>query len=114
MYVTRCADARPYDAKGHFGMTALQLQGGAANPTGMLSCGLSHFLPGGGAEKSVSPVEKFYFVVAGEITVVTDDGEETLAMHDSCWLAPGDARSIENRSNDVATIVVVLAKEPNK
>lgn len=110
MHVTRFADAKPYEAKLHFNMVGLQLHGGAANETGVLTCGLSHFLPGGGAERSSSPLEKFYFVISGEITLITDDGETTLAANDSCWLAPGEARSIENRGNDVATIVVVLAK----
>lgn len=114
MHITRFGEALPYEAKGHFGMTALQLQGGAANKTGVLTCGLSHFLPGGGAERSVSPLEKFYFVIAGQITVVTDEDEATLAAHDSCWLAAGEARSIENRTNAVATIVVVLAKEKSE
>ncbi|WP_313805898.1 cupin domain-containing protein [Sphingobium sp.] len=104
------ADAKPYEAKAHFNMTGLQLHGGAANQTGLLTCGLSHFLPGGGAERSVSPLEKFYFVLAGEITIVTDDREVTLSVNDSVWLAAGEARSIENRSNEVATMVVVLAK----
>ena len=110
MHVTAFAAAKPYDAKAHFGMVGLQLHGGAANETGALTCGLSHFLPGGGAERSSSPLEKFYFVVSGEITIITDDGEAVLKANDSCWLAPGEARSIENRSNDVATMVVVLAK----
>lgn len=32
MNVTRIADAKPYDAKGHFGMSALRLQGLEATP----------------------------------------------------------------------------------
>ena len=110
MHVTRLTDAQPYNAKAHFGMSALQLHGGAANNTGVLTCGLSHFLPGGGAERSVSQLEKFYYVVVGQITVITDEGEVTLSANDSCWLEPGEARSIENRNNVIATIVVVLAK----
>ena len=111
MHVTRFEEARPYEAKAHFGMVALQLHGGAANRTGLLTCGFSHFLPGGGAERSTSPLEKFYYVVAGHITLVTDLGEVTLGPNDSCWLAPGEARAIQNRGNEVASIVVVLAKD---
>jgi quercetin dioxygenase-like cupin family protein len=113
MNITRSSEARPYDAKGHFGMTALQLHGGAANTTEVMTCGLSHFLPGGGAKESASPVEKFYYVAAGELTVITAGEATTLAAGDSCLLASGEARSIENRGASVATVVVVLAKQPS-
>ena len=108
MHVTRFSEANTYDAKGHFNMAAFQLQGGAANETGQLSCGLSQFLPDGGAERSVSPAEKVYVVISGEITVVTDDGEVTLGPMVSCYLGPNEAREIINRSNDVAHMIVAL------
>jgi len=108
MHVTRYSEANTYDAKGHFNMAAFQLQGGAANETGQLSCGFSQFLPGGRAERSESAAEKIYVVVSGEITVITDDGEVTLGPMDSCYLAPNEARAIINRSNEVAHMIVAL------
>lgn len=110
MHVTRFDSAKPYEAKRHFNMCALQLQGGAESETAAFTCGLSHFLPGGGAERSTSPLEKIYVVVAGKITVITDDGEETLGVLDSCHLGPNEARAMENRSNEVASVLVVLSK----
>ncbi|NVO13082.1 MAG: cupin domain-containing protein [Rhodoplanes sp.] len=110
MQLTRFAEAKPYEAKRHHAMVALQLQGGAASDTEAFTCGLSHFLPGGGAEMSASASEKVYIVVSGEVTVLTDAGAVTLGPLDSCHLAPGEARAIENRGNAVASMLVILSK----
>jgi mannose-6-phosphate isomerase-like protein (cupin superfamily) len=110
MHVTRIAAARPYEAKLHHAMTALQLQGGAESDTQHFTLGLSHFLPGGGASFSASATEKIYLVICGHVTVITDKEEVTLGPLDSCHLAPGEGRSIENRTNEVATMAVVISK----
>jgi uncharacterized cupin superfamily protein len=47
-------------------------------------------------------------VVRGEITVVTDESEATLAPYDSCHIPAGEARTIVNRTNDVASMIVVM------
>ncbi len=39
--------------------------------------GLSHYLPGGKAEKSASDYERVYMVLDGEITVTTEQGTVT-------------------------------------
>lgn len=110
MHVTRFRDAKPYEAKLHHGMTALQLQGGEESQTEKFTLGLSHFLPGGGASYSASATEKIYLVISGEVTVITDKGEVTLGPLDSCHLAPNEGRSIENRGNSVATMAVIVSK----
>lgn len=110
MHVTRIADAKLYEAKFHYQMAAIQLQGGAESETRHLTVGLSHFLPGGGVTRSASPTEKVYVVVTGSLTIITDDGEVTLEPLDSCLIAPGEARAIENRTNEVATILVAVSK----
>lgn len=110
MQITRYADAKPYDAKRHFNMVGLQLQGNAASETEAFTCGLSLFLPGGGAEMSSSPAEKVYVVLQGEIVVRTEAGEYKLGALDSCHLAPNEARTIENRNNTVASVLVILSK----
>jgi hypothetical protein len=108
MHVTRFDDALRYETPGHFEMAGLRLQGGEASATGGVSVSLSYFLPGGGAERAGSNTEKIYVVLDGALTIVTDDGEATLEQLDSCRLAPGEARSIVNRSNAVATMLVVV------
>ena len=44
--------------------------------------------------------------------VVTDDGETTLGKYDSCRLAPGEARSIVNRTNSPASMLVAMPYPP--
>jgi len=81
MHVTRFKDAQAYD-----------------------------FLPGGGAEMDSSPLEKVYVVLTGEITVVLNTGEETtLLANDSCFIAPNEAREIVNRSNQTASMLVIMS-----
>ena len=108
MKVNRIGDVRPYDAKKHFDMKGLRLQGFDASPAENFWVGLSHFLPGGGTEMDGSPLEKVYLVVEGEVTVITDEGEATLEKLDSCWLAPGERRQILNRTNLPASMLVIM------
>jgi quercetin dioxygenase-like cupin family protein len=112
MHVTRHAQAVPYAARGHFDMVGLRLQGMEASPSKHFWVGLSTFLPQGGAESSASDAEKVYVVLSGEITVITDSGATTLAALDSCYLAAGERRSIVNRGNSPASILVVMSNLP--
>lgn len=108
MEVVRLQDARPYEAPNHFDVRSLRLQGFDASDAQGFWVGLSHYLPGGAAERDATPIEKVYVVLDGELTVVTDDGETTLAPLDSCRLAPNEARSVENRTNRPASMLVVM------
>ena len=109
MQITRYTDAKPYDAKAHNSMVALRLQGLEASDIAAFSCSLSHFLPGGGAEFAASANEKVYVVLSGTITVITNDGEHELGPMDSCAIGIDEPRAIENRSNDVSTMLVVVS-----
>lgn len=108
MEVTRFEAARPYEAPGHHGMVGLRLQGWDASETEAFWTGFSQFLPGGGATTDATPLEKVYVVVDGELTIITDDGETTLGPLDSCRLAAGERRAIENRSNRTASMLVTM------
>lgn len=114
MQVTRLEDASPYEAPKHFDTRGLRLQGWDASDAKGFWVGLSHFLPGGGCERDATPLEKVYVVTEGEVTVVTDEGEATLGPYDSCWLAPNESRSIENRTNRPASMLVVMPYPPGK
>lgn len=72
--VTRFDDAKTYDAKKHFAMSAMRLQGQGVSGLEDYWVGFSTFLPGGGAEKASSPTGKVYVVLEGEITVTTARG----------------------------------------
>ena len=108
MQVTRLGEAKPYEAARHFQMTGLRLQGFDASDSKNFWVGLSHFLPGGGAESAAAPLERVYVVLSGAMTVVTDAGETTLGPLDSCCLAPGERRSIVNKTNLPASMLVIM------
>lgn len=112
MQVTRLADASSYEAPGHFGCTALRLQGADASDAKAFTVGLSHFLPAGGCHHDATPIEKVYVVIDGEVTIVTDDGEAALGPYDSILLAPDEARAIENRTNRPASMITVMPYPP--
>lgn len=108
MKVNRIAGVEPYQPPNHFDCTALRLQGWDASDSKNFWVGLSHILPGGGTTHEATPLEKVYVVVSGEVTVVTDDGESTLHPMDSCHIAADEARTVVNRSNLPASMIVVM------
>lgn len=105
--VTRFDDAKPYDAKKHFGMSAMKLQGPGVSGLDDYWVGFSTFLPGGGAETAAAPTGKVYVVLEGEITVTTAEGDTVLGKYDSCYLPANTERSIINNTNHVVQMLVV-------
>ena len=114
MKMVRIGEAEPYIAAKHFDMRSLRLQGFDASDSKNFWVGLSHFLPGGGAEHDATPLEKVYVVIAGEVTVITDSGETVLGPLDSCYLAPNEARAIVNKTNVPASMLVVMPYPPKE
>ena len=108
MEVTRLADARPYDAPRHHGIAALRLHGGEQTNADGVVVGLSHLLPGGGADESSSQAERIYVVLEGQITVTTEDGPVVLGPLDSCLIPPGETRSVQNATNRPASMLVIV------
>lgn len=109
MEVTRFADAQKYDPPLHHGCTALRLQGFEASSADFAWTGLSHILPGGGADMATGPLGKIYVVTAGEVTVMLADGTvETLGVMDSCFIPAGEAREVRNTGNAVASMIVIM------
>lgn len=101
-------DVKPYQAPKHFAMTALKLHGKEETGASKFWMGLSHFLPGGGAEFDASPVEKIYFVLEGEVTVKTPEREIVLGPWDSIFIGAGEGREIINQTNRPASMLVVI------
>ncbi|MYK31277.1 MAG: cupin domain-containing protein [Boseongicola sp. SB0670_bin_30] len=108
MLVKRFSDAGPYEAPNHWGVTGLRLQGFEDGGPENQWVGLSQFLPGGGAGPDSTPFEKVYVVLEGEMTVFVDGEETVLKPMDSCRIAPDEVRKIENRSNHVCKMIVVI------
>ena len=113
MNVTRFATAPAYPTPAdHHGMGCLRLQGLNAGPSETLWVGLSQIEPGGSIERGASPLEKHYVVLAGEVTILTDDGEAVLGQWDSVCLAPGEARAVQNRSGAPASLLLAMPLPP--
>ena len=109
MHVTRYSDAKEYHPPLHHGCTALRLQGFEASGADFAWTGLSHILPGGGADMDAGPIGKIYVVTAGEVTVRLSNGtSETLGVMDSCFIPAGEAREVRNNSNAVASMIVIM------
>jgi glyoxylate utilization-related uncharacterized protein len=108
MEVTRYDEAPSYEAPGHFDVYGLRVQGFEVTRTRNFSVSISHFLPRGGCEYGATPIEKVYFVLDGEVTVKTEEGEVVLKKYDSIYLAPNEARSILNHTNSPATMLVAM------
>jgi quercetin dioxygenase-like cupin family protein len=112
MFVKRFEDAKPYDAPNHRGVVGLRLQGfEPGGPTNQW-VGLSQFLPGGGAGPDSTPFEKVYIVLEGEMTVIIDGQETVLKTYDSCTIAANEVRVIENRTNHLCSLMVVIPYPP--
>ncbi|MDO8863933.1 cupin domain-containing protein [Haliea sp. E1-2-M8] len=109
MEITRFDQAPRYDAPGHFDMRGLRLQGFEVSSAEFAWTGLSHFLPGGGAEMDASSLEKIYVVIKGEVTITLGSGEKhVLSKLDSCYIPGGESRAITNEGNNVATMLVIM------
>ena len=109
--VTKANEAVTYEAPGHFDVRTTRLHNGA-DVDAQVTLGLSHFLPGGGAGMAKAPIELLYYIVTGEMTVTTDDGEvHVLHAGDSIHFSPAQGRESKN-TGIVAAQMLVIACPP--
>jgi quercetin dioxygenase-like cupin family protein len=108
MLLKRFSQAEPYEAPNHWDVSGLRLQGFEDGGPENQWIGYSQFLPGGGAGPDSTPFEKVYVVLEGEMTVIIDGEETVLGKMDSCTIAPNEVRKIENRSNHVSKMLVMM------
>ena len=104
------SDLKPYAAPGHFGMTAMRLHGKEETGGSKFWMGLSHFLPGGGAEWGYedNPLEKVYHVLKGQVTVKSKTETFVLSKGDTLYLGPNEGREVINETNMPASMLVVI------
>ena len=105
------AELKAYDAAGHFGMTAMRIHGKEETGAEKFWIGLSTFLPGGGAEYAYedNPLEKVYYVLEGEMTVIDKDGKKyVIHQNESISFAPNEGRDLINESNRPAAMLVII------
>ena len=110
MRVTRMADAEPFNPVGHNGVGPVRLQGGEATPTTDFTVVLSHYLPGGTAQLAPQEAETVYVVLSGELVMTSEGVEATLSAYDSVHFTIGTLRTVENRTNLPASMLVIRAK----
>ena len=109
MRVTRIADAEPFSPVDHDGVGPVRLQGGDSMPTTDFTVALSHYLPGAAAKLAPQVAETVYVLVAGELVMTSDGTQETLGPYDSVHFTPGTLRTVENRTNLPASMLVIRA-----
>ncbi|MCV7200354.1 beta-D-galactosidase [Mycobacterium angelicum] len=109
MKVTRASAAPPYAAPAHHNVSMTRLQGHEAGHTERFWVGMSRYHPGGTAEKESAGEETVYVVLDGELVITTDTGDTVLNRLDSVHLAKGEVRSIQNRSDREALLLVTIA-----
>jgi quercetin dioxygenase-like cupin family protein len=107
MKVVKKGAGDQYEAKRHFGNWSInKLVPGKDSKK--ISVGLSHFLPGGGAEMSSSPLERIYFVISGTIVVNGKAEEHTIKEGDVIYIGSGEDREFKVIGGEPATILVVM------
>ena len=109
MRITRLAEAERFHPAGHEGVGPVRLQGSEATPTSDFTVALSHYLPGGRAELSPQVAETVYVLVSGALVMTSEGDEATLGPFDSVHFTPGTMRSVENRTNEPASMLVIRA-----
>jgi quercetin dioxygenase-like cupin family protein len=109
MKLIKVGEGTPYNAPRHFGYWSIEkVTPGIASQH--LQIGVSHFLPGGGAEFSSSPNERVYFCIDGKITVKGKNEEYHLDEGDMIYIPAGEDRSFQVSNTKPATILVIIDK----
>jgi mannose-6-phosphate isomerase-like protein (cupin superfamily) len=108
IHVVRAADAVAYQPPNHTGVGSRRLQGlEAGGPTGC-AVAISEYPTGASAASVPTPLDTVYVVLAGELTLTTADGDVILGVRDSVFLPIGTVRSVHNRSQESATLLVLV------
>ena len=67
-------------------------------------------VPGGGTDFGANALESIYYILDGEMTLKTDDGETVLSAGDSFHCCPGCNKSVTNTGTTVCRMLVALLK----
>lgn len=100
-------DARLYQGPNHQNMVSMKLHGTEESGCESFWVAVSHILPGGGHPMQSSPAEQVFFILEGEITLISRSGAEILKKWESIYVAPKEERQLINHTNIVATVFVI-------
>lgn len=108
--IVRKNEATPYTAPGHYDMRPTRIhQAGDVNQ-GKMTMGVSYFLPGGGCEYGSNAFESIYYIIDGQMELITEDTKTTLQAGDSFHCGPNTLKSIQNNGTDPCKMLVVLTR----
>ena len=102
-----------YSAAGHYECVPTRLHdidGAGANDIegGKIIMGITYFVPGGSTKFTSNPMESIYYILTGEMTLKTEDGETVLHAGDSFHCVGGVNKSVRNTGTEVCQMLVVL------
>ncbi len=102
-----------YSAPGHYDCVPTRLfdiDGAGANDIegGKIIMGITYFVPGGYTDFAANPLESIYYILSGEMTLKTADGETVLKAGDSFHCVGGVEKSVYNSGEEVCQMLVVL------
>lgn len=102
-----------YSAAGHYECVPTRLHdidGAGPNDIegGKIIMGITYFVPGGSTEFTSNPMESIYYILTGEMTLKTEDGETVLHAGDSFHCVGGVTKSVTNTGTEVCQMLVVL------
>lgn len=101
------SDAETYSPEAHFKMDAQKLHNKALGTSEGFGVSFSTFHPGGGADQNAKAAESVYYVVEGQLTITTPDGDITLNKNESIYRPAGAIAGIINKSDkDVQMLVI--------
>ena len=106
--ITRKTEAYTYEAPGHVRCMPTRQHDPNEVDGGKMIMGITYFLPGGGCEYGANPLESIYYILTGEMTLKTEDGETVLHAGDSFHCAGGVAKSVTNTGTEVTQMLVCL------
>ena len=100
----------PYEAAGHYECVTTRLHDPADVNDCKITMGITYFVPGGRTDFKSNAMESVYYILEGEMTLKTDDGETVLKAGDSFHCGPGCNKSVTNTGTTVTQMLVVLIK----
>jgi quercetin dioxygenase-like cupin family protein len=113
--ITKKEEAYTYTAPKHFDVRTTRLHDPVDVNGGVMTIGLSHFLPGGGCEFGSNALESVYYIVEGEMTLVAENDEgaqQKVVLHkgDSFHCGAGTKKSVVNEGTESCQMLVALVK----
>ena len=97
-----------YVAPGHNECVPTRLHDPADVDGGKMIQGITYFIPGGGCDYGANPLESIYYILEGQMTLKTEDGETVLNAGDSFHCCGGCPKSVTNNGTTVTKMLVTL------